>query len=76
MVEKIAIKVWVWLQGCTVMKAVYHPATQTLSVFAEDGKVLMKRTGVTPSQLEEIEKCFAQIGAKRIDDRKEPFTCL
>ena len=70
------IRIWIWLQENTVNKAVYNPTDRTLIVYNEHDEIILKRTGITAEQLNALEALFLQLGAKRIDGHKEPFTYL
>jgi hypothetical protein len=70
------LRIWVWLQDDTLNKAVYNPANQTLIVYNEKDEIIQKRMGITPEQLTALEVLFLQLGAKRLDGHKEPYTYL
>jgi hypothetical protein len=69
-------KIWIWLQDNELYKATYDPLDQTVIISSERNEILLKRTGVTPEQLIQLELVFTALGAKRIDGHKEPFTYL
>jgi hypothetical protein len=69
-------RIWLWLQENILHKAVYSPMDRILIVYNEHDEIILKRTGITPEQLTSLEEIFLQLGAKRIDGHKEPFTYL
>ena len=70
------LRIWIWLQENSVNKAVYNTTDRTLIVYNEHDEIILKRTGITAEQLNALEALFLQLGAKRIDGHKEPFTYL
>lgn len=70
------IRIWMWLQENNVLKAVFNPNDNTLTVYNEQDQILLRRTGITAEVIIKIEMIFSAIGAKRVDGRKEPFTYL
>lgn len=70
------VKIWIWLQNEKPMKAMFYPLQGILLLYDEHDCLLLKRTGLTPDQIKSIELSLAAIGAKRIDNQKEPFTYL
>ena len=70
------VHIWVWMHGHAVWKAIYDLNKRTLAVYNERDELLIKRSGLNEQQLKTIEHAFACIGAKRIDDHKQPFTYL
>jgi len=71
-----ATKIWVWLDGTTLIKAVYNPLNKTLTILDEMDRLLLKRIGITPEQAHQLATKLAILGAKRMDDNREPFTYL
>jgi hypothetical protein len=69
-------KIWIWLQDNELYKAIYDPLDQIVTISNERNEILLKRTGVTPELLIQLELVFTALGAKRIDGHKEPFTYL
>lgn len=69
-------QIWVWLDGTTLIKAIYNPLTKTLAILDETDRLLLKRIGITPEQARKLAAKLALIGAKRIDNNREPFTYL
>ncbi len=69
-------KLWIWLDGATLIKAVYNPQDRTLSIFDETDHLLLRRTGLSPEQAQHLATRLAIIGARRMDDHDEPFTYL
>ncbi|RLF28791.1 MAG: hypothetical protein DRN08_00400 [Thermoplasmata archaeon] len=71
------IRIWIWLQSDNkIFKAVSKPDEGTITVYDENDRMLIKRTGLTKEQIRKIEYCFSNYGAKRMDGHKEPFTFL
>jgi len=70
------VKIWIWLYNDRLLKAISCPEDGTLTIYDEYDNVLIKRTGLTPSQIKKIEVVLANNGGKRIDGHKEPFTYL
>lgn len=69
-------RIWIWLQELELYKAVYNPDDRTLIIYNERSEIILKRTGITPEQLIQLEVLFLSLGAKRIDGQQEPFTIL
>lgn len=69
-------KIWIWLQGNKLLKAVYNPCNKTLTIYNENDEILVKREKLTQNQIRNIEIAFSIKGVKRIDSRTEPFTYL
>ena len=69
-------RIWIWLHGTMLIKAVYSPMDRTLTIFDETDRLLLKRIGITPDQAQQLATRLAIIGAKRVDGHDEPFTCL
>jgi hypothetical protein len=70
------VHIWVWVHGHSVWKAVYDLGKRTLAIYNEYDELLIRRTGLTEQQIKVIEQSLLCIGAKRIDDHKEPYTYL
>ena len=68
--------IWVWLQDNELYKAVYMPANRTLTVSNERDEIIIQYKGISFQQLARVEHLFVQLGAKKMDGRKEPFTYL
>jgi len=73
---KTTAKIWIWLDGTTLIKAVYNPLNRTLTILDETDRLLLKRIGLSPEQAYQLAAKLALIGAKRMDDNREPFTYL
>jgi hypothetical protein len=69
-------RVWIWLKDCELYKAVYYSADRKMVVFNEQDDIILIYTDVTAEKLKELEKFFARVGAKHLDNRSEPFTYL
>ncbi len=74
--SKTAAKIWIWLDGTTLIKAVYNPLNRTLTILDENDRLLLKRIGITVEQAYQLAAKLAVIGAKRMDGNREPFTYL
>jgi len=68
--------IWIWLDGTTLIKAVYNPVDRTLSIFDETERLLLRRTGLNPEQAHHLATRLAIIGAKRTNDHDESFAYL
>jgi hypothetical protein len=68
--------IWIWLHGDLLNKAIYTVADQTLVIYNELDEIVLKRKGITPADFNKLQVLFASIGAKRVDNHKEPFTYL
>ncbi len=68
--------IWVWIHGHCLWKAIYDPNKRSLSIFNECDELVVRRTGLTDQQIKTLEHAFSCIGAKRLDNHKEPFTYL
>jgi antitoxin component YwqK of YwqJK toxin-antitoxin module len=69
-------KIWIWMQNNRILKAISNQETGTLTIYDEQGKILLKRTGLTKQQIKKIEINLSNSRIKRLDDHKEPFTYL
>jgi hypothetical protein len=69
-------RIWIWMQENQLHKAVYNPTDNSLIVYNELDEIILKRTGISPEQLTQLEALFISLGAKRMDGHKEPFTYL
>ncbi|MBN1281231.1 MAG: hypothetical protein JXA00_06245 [Candidatus Thermoplasmatota archaeon] len=74
--NKNKLHIWIWMQDNQLHKAAYNPASNTLVVTNERDEIILRRTGITPEQLAQLEMLFVGIGAKRIDGHREPFSYL
>lgn len=54
MVAKKA-RTWIWIQNGHLFKAVVSPEMGCLTVYGDDGKVILKCTGLKKDQLEGLE---------------------
>ena len=73
---KKTMKIWIWLHNDQPLKAVCCPEDGTITIYDEQDRVLIKRTGLNPVQMKTIEVSLSAAGAKRIDGKREPFTYL
>jgi len=69
-------RIWVWLHGSELYKAVYRSVDSTFVVFNEYDEIIFTYTCVSAKQLQEIETLLTRIGAKQLDKCAEPFTYL
>jgi hypothetical protein len=69
-------RIWIWMQENNLHKAMYNFSEQILIVYNERDEIVLKRKGITPAQFAKLETIFVSIGARRIDNRKEPFTII
>ena len=65
---------WIWLDGTTLIKAVYNPLDHTLTIYDETDRLLLRRTGLSPEQAHHLATMLAIIGARRMNDHDEPVT--
>jgi len=70
------VKIWIWITGGRLFKAISNPATKTIVVYDEKDNVLLKRSGLSIPQMKKIEIIFSLYGARRMDSNKQPFTYL
>ena len=73
---KTNAKIWIWVQYNRILKAISNQNTGTLTIYNENDKILLRRTGLTKQQIKKIEILLSNYGIKRVDDHKEPFTYL
>lgn len=69
-------RVWMWLQDSEVYKAMYRHRDRTFLVFNSQDDIILKYTGITDELLQELEVLFKRMGAKQLDNRREPFIYL
>ena len=69
-------KTWMWIQNNRLFKAVVNMDTGLLTVYAQDGSVILKRSCLTQEQLKVIQMRIAQYCGKSFGDPREPFTRL
>ena len=69
-------KIWIWIQNNELWKAVYDSEKQLFIVYNGQEMLLFQRKGITPAQFHVIEIIIIQMGAKRLDNKNEPFTYL
>jgi hypothetical protein len=74
--ENKNLRIWIWLQDNELHKAVYNPTSNCLIICNQHDEIILKRTGITPEQLTQLEVLFLRLGAKRMDDHNQPFTYL
>jgi len=71
--KKTDSKIWIWIEGNNLFKAVYSSSGEYLTIYNKYDEILMQRKQVTLDQMDTIETVFLKKGAKRIDHCKEPF---
>jgi len=69
-------KIWIWIENSRLLKALYNPCERTLTIYNENDEIIVKREELNQNQIKKLETIFLSKGAKRIDSRKEPFTCF
>jgi len=69
-------RIWVWVQNNRILKAVSNQDTGTLTIYDENDKILLRRSGLTKQQIKKIEIILSNHRIKRLDENKEPFTYL
>lgn len=69
-------RIWLLLQDAELYKVVYRSTDRTLLVYNSKDDLLLTYSGITAEQLQQLEMLFAKIGAKKLDNRSEPFTYL
>jgi len=70
------VHIWVWMQNNELYKAVYTPATHTLTVSNEQDEIILQYKAISLQQLARVEHLFVTLGAKKMNGHKEPFTYL
>jgi hypothetical protein len=68
--------VWIWMQDHEVYKAVYVQMNRSLTVSNEKDEIILQYKGISYEQLARVVRLFMQLGAKKMDGRREPFTYL
>ncbi|MBN1861882.1 MAG: hypothetical protein JW840_10540 [Candidatus Thermoplasmatota archaeon] len=68
--------IWVWVQDSLLYKAVYRLKDCSFIVYNDQDEVILRYTGVTPEQLEQLQRMFVRIGAKQLPNQAAPFTYL
>jgi hypothetical protein len=70
------IKIWIWVQHNTILKAISNKEAGTLTIYDECDNIILRRTGLSKQQIKAIELIFTTYSIKRINDHNEPFTYL
>ena len=71
--------IWAWFQTKgKIFKVVSNPNKGTITVYDENGKILMKKTNLSKKQVEIVENSFLDIVVKKLNDidfknRREQF---
>ncbi len=74
--DKTDSKIWIWIEGNNLFKAVYNSSDGCLTIYNECDEILIRKKQVTPDQMKTIETVFSKKGAKRIDHCNEPYTYI
>ena len=65
--------VWNWLQSKgKIFKVISNPNKGTIEVLNEKGETLIRKTNMSKKQVENIEKNFLNIVAKKSNDNEKP----
>ena len=74
--DKTDSKIWIWIEGNNLFKAVYSSSDGCLTIYNECDEILIRKKQVAPDQMKTIETVFSKKGAKRIGNCNEPFTYI
>ena len=64
------------MQNNRLLKAIYDPDKKSLIVYNQNDEIIVKREGLSQSQISKLEIVFLKMGAKRMDGHGRPFTYL
>ena len=70
------INIWIWLQNNKILKAILNVGEGIVRVYDENDNLVLKRTGLTKTQIKQIEDCIIKYGAKKLNKHAEPFRFL
>ena len=70
------VNIWIWLQNGKIIKAISSVDDGTIKIYDEQDNLILKRTGLTKFQVKKIENNILKYGAKRLNQRAEPFRFL
>lgn len=70
------VNIWIWLQNDRIIKAISCVDEGVIRIYDENDNLILKRTGLTKFQVKQIENNIKKYGAKRLDQRAEPFKFL
>jgi hypothetical protein len=70
------VNIWIWLQNGEIIKAISCADEGTIRIYDENDNLILKRTGLNRLQVKQIENNILKYGAKRLDQRAEPFKFL
>ena len=73
---KKTVRIWIWIFNEKLFKAICCEQDGTVSIYDDTDTLLIKRSGLTPAFIRVIEISLSCSGAKRIDNKEEPFTYL
>jgi len=68
--------IWIWMHNDKLLKAVLIEHEGSLSMYDDEDQLIFTRKGLTPEDVRSVKYLLSMIGAKRIDDKKEPFVYL
>ena len=71
-----SINIWIWIQNGRLMKAITCADDGTIRIYDEDDTLVLKRTGLNPRQVKQIETLIIRYGAQRLDKQTQPFRYL
>ncbi|MEM0493403.1 MAG: hypothetical protein QXS02_05580 [Candidatus Thermoplasmatota archaeon] len=70
-------RIWIWKDDAgLLLKAVLSESDRTLSLYDEDDNLIFIVKGLTAEEIKSFISLLSVIGAKRIDNKKEPFVYL
>jgi len=70
------INIWIWLQNGRLVKAISCADDGTIRIYDEEDNLILKRTGLNPRQVKQIESLIIRYGARRLDKQAQPFKFL
>ena len=70
------VNIWIWLQNGKIFKAISSVEDGTIKIYGENDNLILKRTGLTKFQVKQIENNIIKYGAKKLNQRAEPFKYL
>ena len=74
--NKKNINIWIWLQNGRLVKAISCADDGTIRIYDEEDNLILKRTGLNPRQVKQIETLIIRYGARRLDKQAQPFKFL
>ena len=73
--EQKTLHIWIWIYNDRMYKAVSCPAEGTITIFDDADHILIKRTGLSPSQIKKIEFVLETAGKQHINGQG-PYNLL